>query len=119
MSTPLPPLEDTDMIIDSMVKLKDDGSNFWSWKIRMNLVFQMGGVLQVVEGKEKAPTEGKAERHLWEEKCFRITYHWGQSMSPSQFEALVQLSPNEAWNELKRKFDWSKEETYSFVFNSI
>ncbi|GAA5989468.1 hypothetical protein JCM5350_005930 [Sporobolomyces pararoseus] len=39
-------------------------------------------------------------------------------MSLFQLRTIKDLPPNEAWAELKRNFEWSRDKTYSFVLNS-
>ncbi|GAA5882614.1 hypothetical protein JCM1840_005832 [Sporobolomyces johnsonii] len=85
-------------------KLESGGKNFKAWKMRMERAFDMGGLEDLVEGKELRTDENAA---TWDERAKRAFGYLVQKLNDEELNLIAGLDVPEAWKELVDSFELS------------
>lgn len=81
---------------------KFDGSDFTTWKFQITRLFIANGLLEIVNGTSKKPTE-EAQIKTWEKENAKAMFAISSSMEAKQLKSLITCeTANEMWVKLAK-----------------
>lgn len=81
---------------------KFDGSDFTTWKFQITRLFIANGLLEIVDGTKKKPTD-TAQKKIWEREDAKAMFIISSTMEAKQLKSLITCeTANEMWVKLAK-----------------
>ena len=109
---------DAQSALKKLERLESDGSNWDVWRDKMLVIFELGGVLGIVDGSEEEPTSdsGKKKRKA---KVTRVKGYFMQALNDAEYKLTINLDPHEAWTQLNSSFEFSAIDTTIGIIQTL
>lgn len=104
MSTELPNDAQSRAILSKIDALESNGSNYTTWKLRMESAFAMGGVSDVIKGTNKGEGDAKVKA-LYDLKLERAKAYIIQGLKDAELMRIAHLNAYDAWNFLSTTYE--------------
>jgi Reverse transcriptase (RNA-dependent DNA polymerase)/gag-polypeptide of LTR copia-type/GAG-pre-integrase domain len=116
-SKPLPP---SNRLYD-IPSLENDAANFQTWKFRIKMVLDIRGLLSIVDGTLKCPTESQSEEYTnWQKLDKEARAQICLTLKDEPLNGVLHVATSkEAWDKLCERYEGKGKQTQAYLIGEL